>query len=428
MLARIVVLVLLAAPLLAQPHPWNDASAATTLKRAAELLEESYVDADAAKRCAAHLRARLDAGAFVAATPAAFAALVTNELRSTCADKHLELALRTAPVTGEDPNGWMADLRERNYDFIRAERMAGNVGYLQVNSFPPPELAGATAEAAMGWLANSDAVIIDLRWNSGGAGSMVTLLASYFFAEPTLLTTTYRRANNRTTENWTLPRVAGARMPKVPLFILTSSATFSAAEAFAAPLQALKRATIVGEQTKGGANPGRNRRVDDLFDLFVPVGATRLVNDTTWEGSGITPDIRVPARDALATAHRATVARIAAETTDATRRKELGWIGELLASDESRVPASEIQRWTGRYGDREIIFSDGFLFSSVDGGPRRRLRPLSASTFLAEGAEQVRFRFEPGRLIIELSSGREETVVREKSAIRASNSWSESDR
>jgi hypothetical protein len=406
MLARIVAIALIATPLLAQPRPWD-----ASLRRAAELLEESYVDADAAKKCAAHLRARLDTGAFAAATPAAFAALVTNELRSACADKHLELALRAAPAAGDDPNGWMADLRERNYDFVRAERMAGNVGYLQVNSFPPPELAGATAEAAMAWLANSDAVIIDLRWNSGGAGTMVTLLASYFFAEPTLLTTTYRRASNRTTENWTLPRVAGARMPKVPLFILTSSATFSAAEAFAAPLQALKRATIVGEQTKGGANPGRNRRVDDLFDLFVPVGATRLTNDTTWEGAGITPDVRVPAREALITAHRAAVARAAAETTDATRRKELGWISELLAG-EPRISAAELQRWAGRYGDREIIFTEGALFSSVDRGPRRRLHPLSASTFLVESAEQVRFRFEPSRLVIELSSGREESVLK----------------
>src|SRR5687767_7189424 len=233
---------------------------AAVLLRIAELINESYVDPEAAARCAAVLKERLAAGAFARATTnAEFAVLATNELRANCGDRHFEVTLRTPPpapnVTPEDPNAWKDDLRERNYDFIRVERMAGNVGYLQLNSFPPPEVAGDTANAAMTFLAASDAVIIDLRLNSGGTGNMVNLLLSYFFEEPTLLTTTYRRQSNRTTENWTLGYVPGKRMARTPLYILTSAATFSAAEGFAAPLQAVKRATIVGEITRGGANP-----------------------------------------------------------------------------------------------------------------------------------------------------------------------------
>jgi hypothetical protein len=390
--------------------------------RIATLIEESYVDAEAAKRCAEHVRARVAAGAFAqAATPAAFAAIVTDELRRNCGDRHFEVALRTpppdasAPAPPEDPNAWKADLRERNYDFPRVERLTGNVGYLQVNSFPPPEVAGDTAQAAMAFVASADAVIIDLRLNSGGTGNMVNFLVSYFFEEPALLSTTYRRATNRTTENWTLSFVPGKRMSKMPLYVLTSSRTFSAAEAFAAPLQALKRATIVGEVTRGGANPGRMRRVNDLFDVFVPVGATKVaINDKSWDGTGITPDIPTRATDALLTAHRAAVAHLVANTKDAERKRELEWIRDLLAisPDGAAIPSAELQRWVGRYGNRVITLEDGRLLQAVDGGPQRPLLALSPSTFVISGAESVRLRFEPSRVMVERSSGRVEVVDR----------------
>ncbi len=402
-----------------QAQSLDRAFAEESIRRIADLVEESYVNASAAKDCAQHLRQRVDAGTFLdAAAASAFAASVTEELRTHCKDPHLEVTLRAPPSTStparppEDPNAWMGDLRERNFDFVKCERLAGNVGYLQLNSFPPPELAGATAEAAMGWLANADAIIIDLRWNSGGSGAMVNVLATYFFAEPVLLTTTYRRATNRTTENSTLPRVAGTRMPKTPLYLLTSAATFSAAEAFAAPLQALKRATVVGERTKGGANPGRVRRVNDLFDVFIPVGATRVaVNDTTWEGTGIAPDVVASASEALRVAHRAAVARVIAESADAERKRELQWVAELLKNNVA-IAAKDLQRWVGRYETREITFADRALFVSNDRGPRRRLLPITASTFLIEGFEQARYAFEAEALIIERSNGRVERLIR----------------
>ena len=394
-----------------------NAQFAAVVLRIAELIGESYVDPAAAARCAEVLKQRLEAGAFAGAkTSAEFAAVATNELRAHCGDRHFEVVVRAAPAAQPaDPDAWKDDLRRRNYDFMHVERLAGNVGYLQLNSFPPPEVAGETAAAAMTFLASSDAAIIDLRLNSGGTGNMVTFLYSYLFDEPTLMTTTYRRPTNRTSENWTLAYVPGRRMAKTPLYLLTSAATFSAAEAFAAPLQAMKRAVVVGEVTRGGANPGRMRRVDDTFDVFIPIGTTKVAaNDQTWDGKGITPDIATRADDAFAAAHRAAVQKLIGETKSDERRRELQWIAEWLAS----TPGAIDPRWEGRYGNRVISAANEHLFQSVDNGPRRRLLPAGAGTFLVEHTEHVRLRFEPPQLIVETSDGRREIIERAPSSPR----------
>lgn len=386
---------------------------AAVVLRIAELINESYVDPQAAARCAEAMRARLEAGAFAGAkTNAEFAAAATNELRARCGDKHLEVVVRPPQPAAQaqaPASDWRVDLRRRNNDFAKVERLPGNVGLLQLDSFPPPEVAGDTAAAAMAFLANADAVIVDLRLNSGGTGDMVNFLVSYFFEERTLLSHTYRRPTNRTTENYTLSYVPGKRMPKTPLYILTSKATFSAAEAFAAPLQAVKRATIIGAVTKGGANPGRYRRVDDTFDVFIPIGNTRIAaDDSTWDGKGITPDIPTSEEEALAVAHRTALQRLASEMTDAERKRELEWI---LASLSAPRPAG-IEKWAGRYGNREITFSGGALHQSTDNGPRRRLVPIDGSTFLVAGAEHVKLRFDSRGLEVETSAGRTELFPR----------------
>jgi hypothetical protein len=259
----------------------------------------------------------------------------------------------------------------------------------------------------MNFLAASDAVIIDLRLNSGGDGNMVSLLASYFFDQPTLLSTTYRRASGRTTENWTVPFVPGRKMPCVDLFVLTSATTFSAAEGFAYPLQVLKRATVVGEVTRGGANPGRYRTADESFSVFIPVGATAVPpGNTTWDGTGITPDLPTPAPEALGVAHREALTRLARNTTDPVRRKELEWSRTPPAPPTPAAP-----QWAGTYGDVRISHAGGDLYYQGPGGPQRLMLPIGDATFLIEGLEDRRVRFiaNPRGLVIERSSGETET-------------------
>ena len=290
------------------------------------LLVERYVYADVAERCATHLKSQLASGRYDSlAQPADFARVLTDEMRTVCEDRHFEVGVReTSPAQPANPNAWMDDLRRRNYDFHEARRLPGNVGYLDLRSFPPPDIAGSTAAGAMAFLASSDAVIIDLRRNSGGTGDMVLFLATYFFDRPTALSNTTRRAQGTVTQDRTLPWVPGPRILNADLFILTSETTFSAAEAFAFSLQAIGRAKIVGERTKGGANAGRWTNISDQLRVFISnAHATSAATGKTWDKVGITPDIPAKSADALCVAHAEALKRLIAKTVDPVMEQNL---------------------------------------------------------------------------------------------------------
>jgi hypothetical protein len=175
-----------------------------------------------------------------------------------------------------------------------------------------PEVAAEPAAAAMNFLANTDALIIDLRQNGGGGPQSVVLLCSYLFdKKPVHLNDLYWRKGNRTEEFWTLKEVAGKRYLGRDVYLLTSRRTFSAAEEFAYDLQNLKRVTIVGERTGGGAHPGGGVPVAEHFVVFIPSGrAINPITKTNWEGIGVKPDVEVAADKALETAHQLAIKKL----------------------------------------------------------------------------------------------------------------------
>src|SRR5262249_7828932 len=148
--------------------------------------------------------------------------------------------------------------RRMNSAFVKVERLPGNIGLLELHGFSDRKGAADTAAAAMNFLAGTDALIIDLRQNGGGSPQMVQLMCSYLLpdAKPTLLNTMTYRKGDRTEEFWTVKDVAGKRYLDRDVYVLTSRRTFSGAEEFTYNLKNLKRATIVGETTGGGAHPG----------------------------------------------------------------------------------------------------------------------------------------------------------------------------
>lgn len=290
------------------------------IDRAAALIDSLYVFPDVARRMGDSLRARLARGAYDGYTNGmTFARALHRDLREIANDRHLDVMFSARPFPPRAPEGSAprtpsaeerARLREaldeNNCGFDKLERLDGNVGYLKFDTFEDPDLCGATAAAAMTFLAGTRALVIDLRENGGGTPGMVALVASYVFDQRTHLNDLWTRHTGQTQEFWTQDSVRGRRFGGTkPVYVLTSTRTFSGAEEFAYDLQALGRAAIVGETTGGGAHPVRLRRIDDHFAIGVPYArAINPVTRTNWEGIGVAPDVKVPAGEALETALR----------------------------------------------------------------------------------------------------------------------------
>src|ERR1700741_1060777 len=279
----------------------------TILKR----LNESYVFPDIAKKMEESIRERAAKKEYDQITSAnLFATTLTDNLQAVSHDKHLRVrySYEAIPERGErrEPTAEEREQRKRdltwmNHGFSKVERLRGNIGYLEFLNFMDEELGADTVAAAMNFVNGTDALIIDMRSNGGGNPAMVALVCSYLFGpEPVHLNDLYWREGNRTDEFWTKKEIAGKRYLNKDVYVLTSKRTFSGAEEFTYNLKNLKRATIIGETTGGGAHPGGGFRVSEHFGMLVPTGrAISPITKTNWEGTGVTPDISVPADQAL---------------------------------------------------------------------------------------------------------------------------------
>ena len=279
----------------------------TILKR----LNESYVFPDIAKKMEASIHERVAKKEYDQITSAKqFATTLTNDLQAVSHDKHLRVrySYETVPERGprQEPTAEEREQRKRdltwmNHGFGKVERLPGNIGYLEFFNFADEELGADTVAAAMNFINGTDALIIDMRKNGGGNPAMVALVCSYLFGpEPVHLNDLYWREGNRTEEFWTKKELPGKRYLNKDVYVLTSNRTFSGAEEFTYNLKNLKRATIIGETTGGGAHPGGGFRITEHFGMFVPMGrAISPITKTNWEDTGVTPDISVPADQAL---------------------------------------------------------------------------------------------------------------------------------
>jgi len=285
-------------------------------------LAEAYIYPAVAQQMTAKLQAQLAAGAYDGIDDGTvLARRLTDDLRGVSHDLHLHVEYRPAkwpPLAKPDAAEIArrtAQMLASNCAFQEVELLPGNIGYIKFNGFADADVCAPTATAAMAFVAHADALILDLRDNTGGDPQMVQFLASYLFdGGPTHLNDLHARKDDATMQYWTLPFVPGTRMPTQPVFVLTSRMTFSGGEEFAYDLQTQKRATLVGETTGGGAHPVDGRVVEDDFLLVVPVAeAINPVTKTSWEGTGVTPDVKTSAADALTTAEGLALKAIAAK-------------------------------------------------------------------------------------------------------------------
>jgi len=288
------------------------------LQKIANLVETKYVLAEKGKGFADGFRARCASGAYASlGDPKEFAARVTEDLIAITYDKHMNLRVLESSDIGEKPVSPLhhpvrySRLREKeNTGLTRLEMIEPGIGVLELRRFYSFDQAKDMILAAMTFLASANAIIIDVRENGGGSGDY---LSSYFLPYPTQLCGLYTRQSGALMECWTRRDIGMQPRTDVPVFIVTGPRTFSAAEYFAYDMQSRKRATLVGEPTKGGAHDIDLFRIDDQFEISISTGrAVSPVTGGNWEGTGVIPD--VPTAPAAAMDKALLLARKAAET------------------------------------------------------------------------------------------------------------------
>jgi retinol-binding protein 3 len=281
----------------------------------ADSLVGGYIYEATGRTFADSLRALSAKGHFDTLSGLSLANEVTDVLRRIAHDRHLSIRFDQAPPPRA--SGPLRVMRRRppgsetvatsivgaEFGFERVERLPGNIAYLDVRGFSNDPAALRFADSIMSTLAGVRALIIDLGQNRGGGPEMVRLLSTYLFDSPTHLVSSFMRGMAEPSERWTLPTVRGPRLASVPVFVLTSSLTISAAESFVFGLKAHDRITIVGEPTAGGGHFGGFVSLPGGFSMFLPRGRTYDPRtDKGWEATGIAPDVRVPYERALETA------------------------------------------------------------------------------------------------------------------------------
>ena len=301
-----------------EPLLLDDAARTQVVDRVAALLVELHVDPQTGKKLAAILRKHAARGAYRALPYGEeFARKLTADLREVGHDKHLEVrfsyVIQPAGMPTRSPEEQARQLAAVNCGFEKVEHLPPNVGYVKFNFFAELQFCAPTAGSAMTQVADSDALILDLRDNNGGRGEMVEFIASYLFAQRTHLGDVFIRSENVTQESWTLPDVPGKRFVDKPVFVLMSQRTFSAGEGLSYALKDLKRATLIGETTAGGSGTIAFKPVDAHFTLVLPTGhVISPVTRTDFARTGVIPDVKVPADQALDVALKLAVEKVGA--------------------------------------------------------------------------------------------------------------------
>ncbi len=372
-----------------------------------QTLNEIYVFPDVAKKMEKYLRSQYKKKAYKDITSLdQFTQKLTEDLQEISHDRHLWVRFASDELLARFQGDTLTDAakqeeleqrRRDNFCFKELKLLEGNVGYVDFRCFSDAIDAGPTAIAAMNFLAYTDAIIFGLRQNGGGSPSMIQLITSYFFPEPVFLNSFYVRKSDSTQQFWTQACVQGPRMSNVDLYVLTSNYTFSGAEEFTYNLKNMKRATIIGDTTGGGAHPIDVKPFPNLsIGMSLPFGrAVNPITGTNWEGTGIAPHICVPQEQALDVAHLEALKKLEGKADDPDRKAQLKWAidGKQAKLNPVSVEQGQLQAYVGQYGPRRIWVEDGRLYYQRGEGRKYELIPMGDHWFMIEELDYFRVQF-----------------------------------
>jgi len=405
-----VVLLLFISELTAQENTLQKNEQKTVIDSINSILLSDYVFPEVANSMKSYLEEQYTKGSYASIKNAnVFADKLTEDLQHISKDKHLRVRFspqqiqeRRQTAIAEDSAAFMQRyinrLKRTNFGFKEVSILGGNIGYLDLRSFADVTYAGETAVAAMNFLSASDAVIIDLRNNGGGSPQMIQLITSYLYgSDPVHLNNFYWRPTDSHSQTWTLPHVQGTRRPDIPVYVLTSASTFSAAEEFSYNLKHLDRATLIGETTGGGAHPGGTQEATNRFTVWVPRG--RAINpntNTNWEGKGVIPHIAVPEKEALIKAHQEALQKLISISKDPQLQAQYQWTLDGLKAQQNPPSVSQktLKTYVGNYGPRVISLENGSLYYQRSGRSKYKLIPYKENAFMLDGLDSFRIKFD----------------------------------
>ncbi len=323
-----------------------------------------------------------------------FTQQLTKDLRKISNDDHIKIY----PYE-EIPEDLLAETKlgnsENNYGFQKIEILTGNIGYINLTTFNNLKTAGVTAIAAMNFIANTEALIIDLRLNGGGDEAMAQLISSYFFEKSTHLSNNFTYKDSITEQLWTQEWVPGRKFIEKPIYILLSNYSYSSAEAFSYQLQQLKRAKIVGEKTKGGAHGVRYMSFPEInINMKVPYSQEINPYSKTNYIAGVIPDIPCVSEQALIVAQIEAAKDLLNSETDSLKKYKLQWIIDANNAEISPVNLdhSQLSEYCGIYQNIIITSECSSLFLKRGDNAKQEMIPLSNDIFKYKDSNEEKYR------------------------------------
>lgn len=409
-----------------EPSSWNVKFIIDSL---CNQLKKYYVDKKIADDYSAFLQKKYKEEAYEQIrNPFELAATLTRDVLSVNKDEHFhveydpEIAYEVSGNVEDIPKMVAEKLEEdksKNFGFKKMEMLPGGIGYLEISYFARLNNYSKTvADNFLNSLNNAKAIIIDLRYGIGGSPEMVGHIACHFFKTKIHFSSIYIRSENVTVDYFTKIDLSYNTLVDKPLYILCSYKTFSAAEGFIYAMQNLKRATIVGETTRGGAHTVSYRPLGYGFICDIPFGNVfNPVTKKNWEGVGIKPDVSSKSEDALETAENIILDKWNEKAKDEKEKKEILWEREMLSGINHPLQNDSLKfkNAFGKYSFCALSFENGKIFYSKTGQAKFQMIPYSQKKLKPFGNEGFFLEINPegNQIMINYRDGRKEITKKE---------------
>jgi len=374
-------------------------------EKAIDLMYKNYIFSDRVKRIEVTVKNKFRENSYKTQTRLFdFLEVLNKDFESSGNDHHLNIfygpeyvkkikvAENIAPGnTSNTPAAFENMIKYENFFLKKIERLDGNIGYFKFNKFEELLYAKEAIISAMTFISNSSAIILDLTQNGGGSAETVHFLMNYFLPDSTKLGFFKRRTNNEVVELWTTKDPVIKKIPdSVPLYIIVSKNTSSAAESLAYGLQQFKRATVIGEQTHGEGNPGKRFIINDILYIMIPTATNvNIKTGTSWEGTGVTPDIKIESTLALPRAILESCTLLENKISSKELKQVYQWMIPLYQSqlNPQTTKTEFVNSITGSYGGGSKIHPENGILYFMNKNGKYKMTYLTDNTFAIEGRE-----------------------------------------